>query len=91
MEMKETKELLIGLVLLGKLVADRVKDGVQIDDAIAIGEALLKDGEFKTKIEAAYKDADKINDEFKDFDFVKGLSLVQIVPELIAIINTPKV
>lgn len=85
--MKETKEAIIALALLGKLVADRVKDGVQLDDAVAIGEALLIDGEFKQKIEAGYKDANLIASEFKDFSLVKAMDLATVLPELAAIVN----
>jgi len=63
--MKETKEALVALALLGKLVADRVKDGVDLSDAVAVGQALMIDGEFKNKVAAGYKDADKIGEEFK--------------------------
>lgn len=88
--MKETKELLVALVLLGKFVSDRVKDGVQLDDAMALGQALLLDGEFKSKIEAGYKDADKIGDEFKDFGLVKALELMQVIQELVVIVQAKK-
>lgn len=88
--MKETKELLLALALLGKLVADRLKDGVQLDDAVAIGTALLTDAKLKAAVEAAMKDLDKIDDEFKDFNLVKGLELLQILPELIASLELGK-
>lgn len=85
--MKETKEAIIALALLGKLVSDRLQDGVSLDDAVAIGEALLIDGEFKSKIEAGYKDADLIAGEFKDFSLVKAMDLATVLPELAAIVN----
>lgn len=85
--MKETKEALVALVLLGKLVADRLKDGVQLDDAIAIGQALLLDGEFKTKLEAGYVGYDKIGDEFKDLTLAKIIDLAAVLPELAAILQ----
>lgn len=86
-QMKETKEAIIALVLLGKFVADRVKDGVQLDDALALGQALMVDGEFKVLVEAGYKGTDLIDDEFKDFTLVKGLELVQVIPKLVEILQ----
>lgn len=85
--MKESKEAIIALVLLGKLVSDRVKDGVDLSDAMAIGQALLVDGEFKSKIEAGYKDADKIKEEFKDFNLAKAIELVGVLPEVAVILQ----
>lgn len=88
--MKETKELLLALALLGKLVASRLKDGVQLDDAIAVGTALLTDPKLKASLEAAMKDFDKIDDEFKDFNLAKGLELLQVLPEMIAALELGK-
>lgn len=85
--MKETKEALIAMVMLGKLVSDRMKDGIALDDAMAIGQALLVDGEFKTKIEAGYKGADLIGEEFKDFSIAKAIDLAAVLPELAAILQ----
>lgn len=85
--MKETKEALLALVTIGKFVSDRLKDGVQLDDAVALGQALLLDGQFKSIVESGYKDMDKIDDEFKDFNLSKALELVQAIPELVAILQ----
>lgn len=85
--MKETKELLLALVMLGKLVADRVKDGVDLGDAVAIGQALLTDGALKDAVQAAIKDIDKVDDEIKGISLVGALELAQLIPELIAVIE----
>lgn len=85
--MKETREALIALVVLGKFVSDRLKDGVQLDDAVALGSALLIDGEFKTLVQKGYTGSDLIDDEFKDFNLAKALELVQAIPELVAILQ----
>jgi len=84
--MKESKEALVALAMLGKLVSDRLKDGVDLSDAVAIGQALLVEGEFKEKVEAGWKDADKIDDEFKDFSIAKAIDLAGVLPELAAIL-----
>jgi hypothetical protein len=86
-QMKETKEAIIALAVLGKFVADRVKDGVQLEDAMALGQALLIDGEFKTLVQAGYQGMDKIDEEFKDFNLAKGLELVQVIPKLVEIVQ----
>ena len=85
--MKETREMLLALVVLGKFVSDRLKDGVQLDDAVALGSALLVDGEFKRLVQAGYVGAELIDDEFKDFNLAKALELVQAIPELVAILQ----
>lgn len=85
--MKETKEALLALLVLGKLVSDRLKDGAQLDDAVAIGTALLMDGEFKKTVQAGYIGMELIDDEFKDFNLAKALDLVQAIPELVAVLQ----
>lgn len=85
--MKETKEALIAAVALYVFIKERVKDGVQLDDALALGEALLKEGEFKTLVMAGYQDANKIGEEFKDFSLVKGLELAQVIPQLVVMLQ----
>jgi len=86
-QMKNTKEAIIALLILGKFVADRVKDGVQLEDALALGQALMVEGEFKTLVQAGYADMDKIGEEFSDFNLTKGLELVQIIPKMVEIIQ----
>jgi hypothetical protein len=86
-QMKNTKEAIIALLILGKFVADRVKDGVQLEDALALGQALMTEGEFKTLVQAGYADMDKIGEEFADFNLVKGLELVQIIPKMVEILQ----
>jgi hypothetical protein len=88
--MKETKEALIAAVTLYVFVKKRLADGLQLEDAIALGEALVKDGEFKTKVLAGYQDAELIAKEFEDFTIVKGLELAQIVPTLVEMLQPQK-
>ena len=85
--MKETRELLLALAIVGKLVVDRVKDGVQLEDAVAVITALVADPKYKDALSKAVAGVDKIDDEFKDFNLVKALELVQVVPELVAILK----
>lgn len=85
--MKETKEALIAAVALYMFVKERLKDGAQLDDAVALAEALIKDGEFKTLVMAGYQDAGKIGEEFKDFSLVKGFELAQVIPELVKMLQ----
>lgn len=85
--MKETKEAIVALVLLGKFVSDRVKDGVDFSDALALGKAITTDGQFKDIVVAGYTDADKIQDEVKDMNLAKILELAQILPQISDIVS----
>lgn len=85
---KETKEALLALVLLGKFVADRLKDGAQIDDALALGQKLL-DEEFKSKVMAGVDGIDKVPAEIKDLKLAEIFELAQVIPELLAILQKP--
>lgn len=84
---KETKEALIAMVMLGKFVANRLKDGVQLDDAMALGTALLLDGEFKTKVMAGIQGAEMVPKEVSEMDMADILELAKALPEMIEIIG----
>lgn len=81
--MKETEDVAIALLKVGKLVVDRLKDGVDMNDAVAIGTALLVDPAMKATIEAAIKDADKVDEEIKAAGVAEWLQLsAKLLPEL---------
>jgi len=72
---KETKELLEGVLHLGLVLARALKDGVQIADAKAVLDALLKDEEVKE----AVKGVKHIGAELKDLDLGEGLQLGKLL------------
>jgi hypothetical protein len=81
--MKETKELVVALVVVGKLVVDRVKDGVDLSDAVAVGTALVADPAVRAAVEAAIKDVDKVDDELKAAGVAEYLGLAaEVLPKL---------
>lgn len=85
--MKETREALVAAVALYVFLKNRLADGAQLEDALALGQALLEDGEFKNKVMAGYTDADQIANEFKNFDVVKGFELARVIPELVVMLQ----
>lgn len=86
--MKETEEMVVALLKLGKLVAGRLKDGAQLDDAVAIGTALVTDGALKAAVDAAVKDMDKIDEELKAAGVAEYLTLAaKILPEISVILK----
>lgn len=85
---KETKEAMLALALLGKTVANLLKDGAQFDDALKLGEMLLLDGEFKTKVLAGVNGLDKVGNEVKNINLAGLLDLAKVLPELIAILES---
>lgn len=87
MDMKETKEALLALVMIGKFVADRLKDGAQFEDAMALGQALMADGQFKDVVTAGYKDYEKISEELKDLNLSKIFAVAQILPEILMVLG----
>jgi len=84
---KETKEALIGAMALGVFVAARLKDGAQLDDALALGQKFVGDADFKAKVMAAIEGIDKVPAEVKDISFAEVLELAQVMPELLAAIK----
>ena len=93
--MKETKELAIGLIALAGLMAERFKDGVQVEDAALIFAKLQTDEEFKAKMVAAYNGFELIKEETKEVTIAEaGELIIALIPELlklVAVIQAPKV
>lgn len=85
--LKETKEAVLALATIGKFVIDRVKDGVDLNDAVALGQKLLLDGQFKEIVSAGIKDADKIDEELKGLNLAKAIELAKLVPQIIDIVQ----
>lgn len=81
---KETREGILALVVLGKFVADRLKDGVQLDDALALGQKLIADPKFKDVIAAGVQGADQIPKEVSELDLADGLELAKVIPDILA-------
>ncbi len=81
---KETKEAILALVILGKFVAERLKDGAQLDDALALGTKLVGDAEFKAVVLAGVEGIDKVPAEIKDLSMVDALELAQVLPQILA-------
>lgn len=84
---KETKEALLALVILGKFVADRLKDGAQLEDAMALGTALLADSEFKAVVMAGVNGADQVPAELGELDLADGLELARVIPDMLVAIQ----
>ncbi len=83
---QETKEAILALVILGKFVADRLKDGVGMDDAMALGQKFM-DPEFKDKVMAGINGADQVPAEIKDITFPEVLELSKIIPDILKELN----
>lgn len=77
----ETKETLVALLVLGKFVALRAKDGLDLGDAVALVEKFVLDAEFKGVLEAGVKGLDAIPEEIKDVDISESLELVGLLVE----------
>ena len=81
-KMKETKEALVGILALAKVIAELAKDGVQVQDAISLF-AKLQEPELKAKVDAAIADVQKVQDEVKVASAADYFDLVMIaLPEL---------
>lgn len=86
MGVKETKEAIMALVILGKFVAERAKDGLDFSDAMALGQKLL-DEEFKAKVMLGVEGMEKIPDEMKDLKLAEVFELAQVIPDILAILQ----
>lgn len=81
---KETKEAMRALVAILAFLAERLKDGIGFDDAIALISKLTSDDIFIRKLKEGYDGIDKIGDELKNLDASKITALgLEIVPDIV--------
>ncbi len=79
MDIKESKELLIGVNELSVFLVGILKDGVQAkEDISAIIEKLATDGEFKEKLQDAYTGVGAVKAELGDLSVVEGVELAMV-------------
>jgi uncharacterized protein (DUF433 family) len=80
---KETKELLSGILVVVKVVAQELKDGFQVADLIAAFNAIQGDAVKKAKLEEALKNIQDVPAEFKDATLSEWLEIaVHVIGEL---------
>lgn len=77
-DIKESKELLIALVKLGKLAAKQLGDGIDLSDAVAIAKALA-DEEFRSCIVDGFSGLQAVPEELKDIDAAEAVQLVGVL------------
>jgi hypothetical protein len=79
---KETKEIVTGVMVLGGTLYAKFKDGVQAQDAVELFALMQGDAEFKKILFDAYTDAQKAGAELKELDIQDGIELgVHILAE----------
>lgn len=79
MDIKETKEALIGINEIALLIATRLKDGLQlVEDISAVIAKLTTDAEFQAKLKDAYENIGAIPEEVKDLQIGEVVELVGV-------------
>jgi len=81
MEIKESKEALVALVVLGKAVADLAKDGLDLSDGLALGSKFIADEKFRGALIEGIKGIDKVGAELKDIAASEALELLGAIYE----------
>jgi hypothetical protein len=77
-DVKESKELLVALVKLGKLAAKQLGDGVDLTDAVAIAKALA-DEEFRKALVDGFSGLQSVPAELKDIDAAEAIALMGVL------------
>jgi len=85
---QETKEGIVATFIVGKFVIDRLKDGVQLDDANALASKLF-DEAFRNVVLKGIEGADKIPSEIKDISFTEFAELVTVIAQLLEVPSEP--
>ena len=81
MEIKESKEALVALVILGKAVAELAKDGLDLSDGLALGSKFIADEKFRGALVEGIKGLDKVVPELKDIAASEALELLGAIYE----------
>lgn len=85
---KEIKDVLNVTELLVVFLIERLKDGVDMEDATAVFGKLALDAEFKKVMNEAYVGISSIGAELKDLNWMEGMDLtmhvLKAVPKFIA-------
>ena len=76
---KETKEMLEGMLELAAMLLTVFKDGAQATDIVQIFEIISKNDALKEKLLAAYNGAEHVQDEVKDVTLAEGIELLMIM------------
>lgn len=79
----ETKQAMQAIYLVGLFVVERAKDGVDLNDAMALA-AKFMDPSFRDVVINGVQGADMIDDEIKDLTFPEFIELAQVVGDLLA-------
>jgi len=82
-DIKETKEVVSGVVVLSAFLIKQFRDGVGIDDAVAIIDKLKNDEGFKVVLLEAVKGVQKVPAEVSDLDTHEILELILHVGQMI--------
>lgn len=81
--MKETKELVVGLLALSAMLAEVFKDGVQVADIGAVLAKVQANPELSAKLVAAYQDIELVKAETKEVSAAEVFEIVAAaLPEL---------
>lgn len=75
MDVSQTKEALIAVVKLGKVLAVLAKDGIDWSDAAALASKIVGDEALRGALVAAVEGAGNIPAEMKDISFEEGIEL----------------
>lgn len=82
-EVKEVRELLVGVMELAVLIAERLKDGFQTDDVMHLFLKIQSDPVFVE----AFKNLKEVPNEVKDLDVSESVELILVmlpyIPKLV--------
>jgi hypothetical protein len=87
---KETKEAIMGLIVLGAFVAERAKDGIKLDDLTAAITKFMTDVEFKNQLTAAVDGIEQVPAEIKDLSLAEIFELAQVIPQILDLLSSLK-
>lgn len=75
---KETKEALVAVLSLSAVMAEKLKDGAQLSDAVEVWAKFQSDEAFKSQLIIAWENAKAIPGECQDIDMSEALEILMV-------------
>lgn len=84
---KETKEALRAIIAVIEFVIERTKDGLGVDDIVAIWSKIKSDEVFKTKVKAGWENIELVRNELSNLS-VEEITVLgfEVAPDLVALL-----
>lgn len=85
---KEIKDVLKAVLALSAFIIERAKDGLGVDDALALVAKLQSDAAFASEMKLAFDEIGKVPQELSSLTLAESLDIiVAVVPDVMNLVS----